>query len=153
MSGHTIVLEQTSTATVDRVWSVLTDLAGAAEVLSGVQRIEVLSPGPYAVGTTWRETRSMMGKSETQEMTVAVVQPPNRTVVTAEAAGVHYTTEFTLRSIGNGSLIRMEFSGEQPEASLASKITWAVFGRLGAMITKRVMAADLRDIAAAAEST
>ena len=46
----------------------------------------------------------------------------------------------------------MEFSGEQPEASLASRITWAVFGRLGAMITKRVMAALLRDIAAAAES-
>ncbi len=123
MSGHTIVLEQTSTATVDRVWSVLTDLARAAEVLSGVQRIEVLSPSPDAVGTTWRETRSMMGKSETQEMTVAVVQPPNRTVVTAEAAGVHYTTEFTLRSIGNGSLIRMEFSGEQPEASLHPTIT------------------------------
>lgn len=153
MTGHTIMLEQSSTADVDRIWAVLTNLSAAPEVLSGVTRIEVLTPGPYAVGTTWRETRSMMGRTETQEMTVDTVEPPHRTVIVAAASGVRYTTEFTVRAVDGGSVIRMEFTGEQADAGLASKAAWALFGRLGAMITKRVMAADLRDIAAAAEAT
>ena len=124
MAGHTIMLEQSSTADVDRIWAVLTDLTSAPDVLSGVTRIEVLTPGPYAVGTTWRETRSMMGRTETQEMTVETVEPPHRTVIVATASGVHYTTEFTVRAVGGGSVIRMEFTGEQADAGLASKVAW-----------------------------
>ena len=96
VSGHTIVL------VVDEHRHRRPSLVGAHRSGGGGRGAQWspthrgAHPGPHAVGTTWRETRSMMGKSETQEMTVAVVQPPNRTVVTAEAAGVHYTTEFTL---------------------------------------------------------
>lgn len=152
MVGHAIVLEQRTSADPERVWSVLTNVHAAADVLSGVGEVEVLTDGPYAVGTRWRETRYMLGKSETQEMQVTVVEPPHRTVITAEAGGVHYTTEFTVSPTADGSLIRMEFAGEQPSAGLVTKALWVVMGPLGARITKRVMAQDLRDIAAEAEA-
>lgn len=151
VTGHTIVLEQRTSASVDQVWSVLTDLEAAVGRLQGVEAIEVLTDGPYAVGTTWRETRGMFGKSETQEMSVAEADAPHRTVVTASAGGVDYTTTFTVSPTADGALIRMEFGGEQPDAGVVAKLTWAVMGKLGAMVTKRVMAGDLRDIAAAAE--
>jgi carbon monoxide dehydrogenase subunit G len=151
MAGQSIVAEQQTTASVEQVWSVLTDIHSAAEVLSGVTSVDVLSDGPYAVGTTWRETRTMMGRAETQEMCVTVVDPPHRTVITAQAGGVTYTTEFTVHATEAGAAIRMEFTGEQPDASLRSRLMWAVLGRVGSVITKRILTADLRDIAAAAE--
>jgi carbon monoxide dehydrogenase subunit G len=151
MTGHTIVAEQRTSATPEQVWAVLTDLDSAAQTLSGVQSVEVLTEGPYAVGTTWRETRTMMGRSETQQMQVTVVEPPHRTVITAQAGGVEYTTEFTVRADGAGSVIRMEFTGEQPDAGLVARLTWMVFGKLGSIFSTRILKGDLRDIAAAAE--
>ena len=68
MAGHGIHLTQQSTAAPEAAWRVLTNIAGAAETLSGVTAVEMLTPGPYAVGTRWRETRRMFGKEETQEM-------------------------------------------------------------------------------------
>lgn len=152
MAGHSITLEQRTMASPADVWEVLTDIGSAADVLRGVDKVELLTDGPYAVGTRWRETRTMMGKSETQEMQVTEAEPPSRTVITAEAGGVHYTTVFTVTPSGDGSLIRMEFAGEQESPGLVSRVMWTVMGPLGARITKRVMADDLRDIAAAAEA-
>lgn len=151
MAQHSIAVEQSTSATVEQVWVVLTDLESSASVISGIQHIEVLTEGPYAVGTKWRETRTMMGRAETQQMQVAEVDPPHRTVLTAHAGGVDYTTEITVRAQDSGSLIRMEFSGEQSTSGFVTKVTWLVFGWVGSLVTKRVMASDLRDIAAAAE--
>ena len=59
MNGHRIDLERLVQARVERVWEVLTDVAHADQTLSGV---ELITEGPYRVGTRWRETRRMFGK-------------------------------------------------------------------------------------------
>ena len=138
-------------APADTVWQVLTDLDNAADTLSGVIRIERLAGEGYAVGTKWRETRKMMGKEATEDMWVTEVEAPTRTVVKANSHGMNYTSGFTLKPDATGTILEMYFSGESESTSRISKIFTAVFGRLGARVTRKFMAKDLEDIAAKAE--
>lgn len=151
MAGHGIHLTQQSTAAPEAVWGVLTNIGGAAETLSGVTAVEMLTPGPYAVGTRWRETRRMFGKEETQEMWVAEVDAPRRTVVRAQDKGVDYVTVFQVEPAGSGSRITMHFDAEQATPGRVARLAWSVLGPLGAKATAKVMRRDLADIAAAAE--
>ena len=47
-------------APIERVWAAATDVAGAPERISGVQRAELLAEGPFRVGSRWRETRVLL---------------------------------------------------------------------------------------------
>ena len=152
MSGHQVQIERDVAASPEEVWRVLTDLAHAAETLSGVSRVELLTDGPYTVGTRWRETRKMFGKEATEEMRVTAVEAPARTTVEADSAGVNYVTVFTLTPTGDGTRLAMAFTARQPDPSRVQKLTWAVFGKLGIKATSKVMARDLEDIARRAES-
>lgn len=152
MDGHRVHLERSVQAPVERVWEVLTDVAHADRTLSGVQRVEVVTDGPYRVGTRWRETRRMFGKEATEEMQVTAAQAPTRTVIETDSSGVHYVTEFTLTpSSADATVLAMSFSAVQERAGLLHKALWRLAGRIGAKATERVMARDLHDIAARAE--
>lgn len=151
MASHSVSLSRDTTAAPDRVWSVLTDLESAPDTLSGVTSIEVLTDGPYRVGTRWRETRTVLGRKETQEMRVAAVQAPRSTRIEATAGGVDYVTTFDLVPQHPGTRLTMRFEGVQPEANPLQRAMWAIMGPIGARITRKVMASDLDDIVAAAE--
>lgn len=153
MSGHELRMERHVAAAPESVWQVLTDLDNAAETLTGVTRVEVLTGGPYAEGTRWRETRKMFGKEATEEMRVTQVEAPTRTTVEADSGGVHYVTVFTLTPESGGTRLEMTFTAQQPQGSLAKKLMWAAFGKLGMKATSKVMAQDLDDIARRAESS
>lgn len=103
MATRTVVVERVIRASPERVWEALTDLQGTERVLSGVERIEVLTEGGFAVGTRWRETRRMLGKEATEEMYVTASEPPERFVVEADSQGAHYVTEFALLTMRPGS--------------------------------------------------
>ena len=151
MADHQVQVQREIAASPETVWGVITDLHHAAETLSGVTRVEVLTDGPYAVGTRWRETRKMMGKEETQEMYVTELEAPIRTTVEAESGGVHYVSTFTLTPAASGTHLLMTFGGEQPDPSGVQKLAWTVFGRLGLRMARKVMVQDLDDIARRAE--
>lgn len=151
-TGHHVVLERVVQAPPERVWTVLTDVAQADRTLGGVTRVEPLTEGTYRVGTRWRETRRMFGKESTEEMQVTVVEPPTRTVVEAESSGVHYVTDFTLAPVDDDvTRLTMGFTARQAAAGPVQRVLWALFGRLGARATRKVMAQDLEDIATRAE--
>lgn len=152
MTGHRIELERTVQAPVARVWDVLTDVAHADQTLGEVTKVELLTDGPYRVGTRWRETRRMFGKEATEQMQVTVVEPQTRTVVEADSSGVHYVTEFTLAPAPeNATRLAVSFTALQAQAGPVQRALWAVVGRLGAKATEKMMAKDLQDIAARAE--
>ena len=99
MPLNEITLSRIIEAPPARVWQVLTDLDHAAETLSGVLRVEVLTDGPYALGTRWRETRKMFGREASEELWVADNDPLRRTQVRASSGGVDYVTEFVLTPV------------------------------------------------------
>lgn len=150
MSDTKVVVERRIAASAERVWEALTDLDGMPSVLSGVDRVEVLTEGPFAVGTRWRETRRMFGKHATEEMHVTACEAPSRYVVEADSQGTHYISEFTLSEGGKGATtVRMTFAATPPGGftGLLAKL----LGGLGAKAVAKVVAKDLREIAAAVE--
>ncbi len=102
MTTHHLALSRTVAASPQRVWQVITDLDRAAQTLSGVSRVERLTDGPYALGTRWRETRTMFGKATTEEMWVTALDPARSTTVEASSHGTDYRTVFDLTPTGSG---------------------------------------------------
>lgn len=150
MSGTMIDATRFVRATPEQVWAVLTDLDGAARVLSGVTAIERVSGAGYAVGTRWRETRRMLGREATEEMWVTEVNAPHRTAVAARSGGTDYTTVFDLSPADGGTTLTMTFSAAAG-TSVLHRLFAATLGRLAVSATKKVIVTDLQDIAAAAE--
>ena len=149
---HTISLTQHVNAPVAKVWAVISDIPGSAATLSGIESIQMLSNGPYGEGTRWKETRSMMGKSETVEMWVSQADPPRSTTVKALQGGADYTTRMTLADRDGGTDLTLTFGADMVNPSRIHKLAMAVFGKLGMRITGKALAKDLAEIAAKAES-
>ena len=152
MTAHRVRVERTVQAAPQRVWDVLADVAHADQTLRGVTHVELVTEGPYDVGTRWRETRRMFGKEATEEMHVTAAEAPTRTVVEADSRGVHYVTEFTVApSAGGASRLTMDFTAVPADANPVQRMLGRLLGRLGAKATEKVMAKDVEDIAARAE--
>jgi uncharacterized protein YndB with AHSA1/START domain len=151
MTSKTVVVERRIAAAQGLVWDALTDLRGMEDVLSGVSKVEVLSEGPFDVGTRWRETRRMFGKDATEEMWVTECDPPVRYVVAAESHGSHYLSEWVLRADGpEATTVRMAFTAEAPGRGVAG-ILAKVLGGVGTRAVSRAIAKDLEDVASAVE--
>lgn len=140
-----------TTASPEAVWSVLTDIPSADRTLSGVESVEVLTPGPYEPGFRWRETRKRFGMRATEEMMVLVADPPRSTTFVAENGGTEYLTVFTVTPGAGGCTLRMRFSAETAHAPAISRVVTAVMGRIAVNSSRRSIEQDLADIAAEAE--
>lgn len=149
---HTTTLTQHIHATPEKVWSVITDIPGSPATLSGVESVQLLTDGPYGEGTRWKETRTMMGRSETVEMWVDKAEPARGTTVKAVQGGADYTTRFSLAPREGGTDLTLTFGAEVIKPSAASRIMMALFGKVGMAITRKALAKDLSEIAAKAES-
>ncbi|MFF5938280.1 SRPBCC family protein [Streptomyces sp. NPDC012508] len=151
MATKSVTVERRVAASPGPVWEVLTDLRDMPRILSGVERVDVLTEGAFGVGTRWRETRRMMGKEATEEMTVTEAVPPDRYVTVAESHGMRYVSEIALRPDGEGATtVRMTFSAT-PAAGSRTGFLAKLLSGLGAKAVSRALAKDLDDVAASVE--
>lgn len=137
-------------APVERVFAAYTDLENAPSVISAIKRIEILTPGPVGVGTRFRETRVMMGKEATEEMTFAVFEPGARYVLTAESHGSKYTTTFRFTPEGNATRVTCDFLGE-PQTAGAKILTALMLPLMKGMIRK-CLVQDIDDVRRSVEA-
>ena len=149
---HSISLTQHIHASPDKVWAVISDVPGSAATLSSINAVQMLSDGPYGEGTRWKETRTMMGRAETVELWVAQAEAPRSTTVKAHQSGADYTTRFTLAERDGGTDLTVIFGAEVVKPTLLSKVSMALFGKLGMSVTRKALTKDLAEIAAKAES-
>ena len=149
---HKISLTRHVNAPADKVWAVISDVPGSAATLSGIDAIQMLSDGPFGEGTRWKETRTMMGRSETVEMWVSQADPPRGTTVKALQGGADHTSRFTLADRDGGTDLTLTFGAELRNPSRMNKLAMALFGKLGMRITRKALARDLAEIAAKAEA-
>jgi carbon monoxide dehydrogenase subunit G len=140
-------------ATPARVWEVLTDLEHAAQTLCGVLSVQVLTDGPSALGTRWRETRKMFGRETSEELRVTDNDPVRRTQVRAESGGAAYVTEFVLTPLEGGTRteLQMRFGADLLSPSVVQRVAMKAFAGLATRATTKQLEQDLADIAAAAE--
>src|SRR5436853_7558531 len=75
------------------VWAAITDIENAAEILSGVEKIEVVEkPANGLVGLKWRETRMLFGKPATVEKWITEAAENEFYKTRAEESGFVFVT-------------------------------------------------------------
>ena len=136
-------------APISRVFAVFTDFAGAADRISGIQSIEVLTDGPVGSGTRFRETRVMFGKEATEEMEITAFEPDTAYTVEADSQGCRFVTTFDFESVDGGTDVTMVFTGHAQSffAKLMTPLTWLLAGT-----TRKLIEADLDDLKTYCES-
>ncbi|KUG58405.1 hypothetical protein AVL62_10860 [Serinicoccus chungangensis] len=150
---HEVRVQRRVEAPAGAVWEVITDLERAQERLSQVTDLHVITPGPYAIGTGWRETRRMMGASDTQEIWVVDNDPERRTETEARSGNTTYRTVLTLEPLAesDATLLTVHFSASTPDPRALQRLALRVVGPLGLKLTEKALRTELDDIAAAAE--
>lgn len=147
-----IHVERTVSAPADRVWTIVTDLEGSPAVIGGIEGIERLDDGTgFGVGTRWRETRTIFGKEATEVMEIAEVEPGRSYVAVANSRGMRYRTEVGVEPTGAAqSRLWMSMGGEAE--GVVGRVLAVVLAPLFRGTTRKLLAKDLDDIAAAAEA-
>jgi carbon monoxide dehydrogenase subunit G len=145
-------IEASANITADRarVFAAMTDFANAAERISGIARMEMLTDGPVGVGTRFRETRIMMKREATETMEVTDFRPLESYTLEAHSCGCHYTTKISVADAGPGQTqVTMSFSGVPKTfaAKLMMPMGWLFRGML-----KKCLLKDLTDVKTSLES-
>jgi uncharacterized protein YndB with AHSA1/START domain len=130
------------------VFAILADIQTWPLVLSAIVEVTLLTPGPVAVGTRFRETREMFGRKATEEMTVAEIEPPRRLVLTAFNHGTAYRVEHLLAAEGLGTRVTLAFEGRP--VTLGARLLMPL-GLLFAGTVRRQLRSDLADLGREAE--
>jgi hypothetical protein len=150
----TVAVTRLVEAPVSAVWRVFTDLPSRCERLSTVIAVELLTRGPFAAGTVWRETRTMADGGEiTEEFRVDECMVGERFVVTSPGIGAEYRMTYTFVPVlegrhRGGTMVTVVQDGT-PTAP-AGRFLALVFGGLAARTVEGALRRDLDDLAAAA---
>lgn len=145
----TVTVRTKVAAPANVVFEVASDLAHAAEHISGIKKLELLTDGPIAVGTRFRETRVMFHKEATEEMQITRLEPGRTYTVECESCGAHYSSTFQVQPEGSGS--EMEMRLEARPLTLFAKLM-SPLGFLMAGMMKKCLEQDLDDVKRIAES-
>ena len=132
----------------DVVFAVVRDVESWPQFISAIRQVEMLTPGAPSIGSRFRETRTMFGRTATEEMTVAELDPPHRLVLTAFNHGTAYRAEHVLEAEGAGARLTLMFEGRP--VSLAARL-FAPLGWMFMGTVKRQLASDLADLKREAE--
>ncbi len=132
-----LVVARDVAASAETVWRILTDLDRAAETISAITELERLDGGTgFGVGTRWRETRIMFGRTATEELEVTRLEPGNSYVVEAESHGARYRSEMTVEPIEEAACRLTMSLGAEAQGTI-SKILASTIGRLFERSTRK----------------
>jgi len=145
----TIEAHVTIHASTAAVWGATTDITRFAELLSGVEKIEVVEkPATGLVGLKWKETRKLFGKKATVEKWITDVKENELYTTRAEQDGfVFITTNHVSGSDGNVTLTGIHETRPQGFAAKLRALPMVFFK---GMIRKAILQ-DLEDVRKAME--
>ena len=140
-------------APVERVFELFTDIEHAAERVSGIKEIRVMSTGPFNLGYRWTETREVMGRLDDATMEISSFERNRSYTVTHHkggvfGSGVRIDTIFTFKPVPAGTEVSIEFELHReglPPAMLLP-LEWAIGGKV-----RHVLSDDLDDLKASIE--
>jgi hypothetical protein len=137
-------------APVETVFDAASDLAHAAEHIRGIEKIELLTPGPVGAGTRWRETRKMMGHESTETLEITAFGRPRSYTVACHSCGAFFETTFRFASDASGTNVTLDVRMEARSlmAKLMSPLGNLMFGKT----MRKCMDDDLEDIKHVAEA-
>ena len=139
----TAIVSNEIAAPVDKVFHIFTDVEHGATHVSAIKQIEVLTQGPFALGTRWRETRQILGHADDAEMEVTALELNHTYTLTHHKAGVRIDAKFTFEPLNGGTKVSVEFGmghGGLPPG-LLTPVEWAIAGTV-----RGVIGNDLNDL-------
>lgn len=89
-------LTTTINASLDTVWSIITDIENSPSVAPEITHIEMLTPPPFRVGTKWRETRRMNNREAVAVLEITEVAPARSYTARSNLMGLEFDTQFVL---------------------------------------------------------
>ena len=132
------------------VWAAITNIENAAEIISGIEKIEVVEkPANGLVGLRWRETRILFGKPATVEKWITDAAENKFYKTKAESDGFVFLTTKTISESG-GSITLTEAHDSRPQ-SIVKKVMSVPMLFLFKGVIKKALLKDLNDIKAAVE--
>lgn len=138
-------------APASTVWTIITDLEESVNTISSIEKVEILAGEEFGIGTRWRETRTMFGRQATEVMEVTDITGGESYVVIARPESANYRTVMSILPTGETAcVLSMEF-GANPKGTM-TRFMGATMGKMFSGATRKALAADLDDIAAAAEA-
>ena len=144
MSELTLSLSRRIPATQQEVWDVISDIAGCADHISGIVEVELLTSEPVGVGTRWKETRLLLGRRTSEEMSMTTFEPPLRYVVEAEACGARFVSELRCEPDGEGATMLSMTMKTTPITFLARLMK--PIAKLTMATSRKMIEQDLEDI-------
>jgi hypothetical protein len=134
----------------ERVFDVFVDLDRAADRISGIVRMEKLTPGPVGVGTRFCETRVMFRRETTEELEFIAFDRGKSYTVGCTSCGTEWRTTFRFRPDGETTIVEM---GTQirPVSFLARLM--APLGKMMAGSMKKCLDRDMTDLKEVIESS
>jgi hypothetical protein len=132
------------------VWAAMTDIEHASAIISGIDKIEIVSrPARGLVGLRWRETRMLFGKPATAEKWITDAAENEFYQTRAEDGGfVFVSTTSIAETSGGVTLTSVHDSQPQGIVAKLMSIPMSVFFK---GVAQRALQQDLNDIKAAVE--
>ena len=157
----TVTFTRLIEAPAEELWRVFTALPSRPDWLCTVDAVSVLTPGPFGVGTGWRESRTLPdGTSLVEEYLVIEATPPTRLTLISAGAGANYRTTYTFtpertagRPDGRGPAnpaTTVQVIQEGVPTGAYGRLLALVLGGLAARAVEGALRRDLADLAAVA---
>ncbi len=132
------------------VWAAIADIENAAEIIRGIENIEVLEkPADGLVGLRWRETRMLFGKPATAEKWITDAAENEFYKTRAESDGFVFLSTTSLSE--NSGAITLTSSHDSQPQSIVAKLMSLPMVFLFKGVAKKAILQDLNDIKAAVE--
>jgi carbon monoxide dehydrogenase subunit G len=139
----TVTVSNHVEAQVEQVFKVFTDIEHVPDRVSGIKKVEMLTPGVVHLGSRWRETRELLGRDDSAEMEITAFERNKTYTITHHKAGVRLDTTFYFEPEGTGTKVSVEFEldGGGVPPGLLAPLGWAIEGKV-----QRVLSHDLADL-------
>jgi hypothetical protein len=131
------------------IWAAITNIENAAEIISGIENIEVLEkPANGLVGLKWRETRMYFGKPATVEKWITDAAENEFYKTRAESDGFVFLSTMSI-SESSGGVALTSSHDSQPQGIVAKLKSIPMFLFKG--VVRKALLQDLNDIKSAVE--
>jgi uncharacterized membrane protein len=144
----TVTVSSVVDAPIDQVFQQFADIERSPAHVTDIKRVEMLTMGPVRRGTRWRETREIMGVTNSADMEITSFERNRTYTVTHRKAGVQIAATFWFEPVDGGTKVSLEFDldpGGLPPGFLAP-LGWAIEGKV-----RQVLGKDLADLKHAIE--
>ena len=143
-----VTVEKIINAPRETVFAKASDFESAANMVSDIVEVEILTEGPIGKGTRFKETRIFWGKKATEIMEIVAFEPNSSYQLQANSHGARYLTTFNFVAEGEATKVSMFF--EATPLSFFAKVM-SIFSKAMMNSVRKAVEKDLDDLKKACE--